>query len=251
MSVPVPDADILAEARRLLAAANEQRVPVRLLGGLAVRTHIPSGETPVFQREYKDIDLVTLHGKGGVVSEFMGSMGYEPDREFNAVNGRRRLLFYDVPNRRQVDVFVGSFEMCHRIPITERIELATYGIPLAELLLTKMQVIELNPKDTTDIITMLYHHEVASDDIERINADHVARLCAADWGLWRTTKLNVERVTESLVTSGLSPSQREVVVERLERLWERIESEPKPIKWKLRNRVGDNARWYDEPEEVG
>jgi hypothetical protein len=250
MSTPVPDADILVEARRLLDAANERQVPVRLLGGLAVRTHIPPADTPILERVYKDIDLVTLRGKAKLVTEFMESMGYQPDREFNAVNGHRRLIFYDVGNQRQVDVFVGSFEMCHEIPITERIELATHGIPLAELLLTKMQVVELNAKDQTDIVTMLYHHEVADDDVERINADRVARLCAADWGLWRTTKMNVERVADSLAGSGLSADQQQLVAERLERLWQRIDDEPKPTKWKLRNRVGDKVRWYDEPDEV-
>ena len=71
----------------------------------------------------------------------MLATGYEADRQFNATNGHRRLLFYDVANQRQVDVFVGSFEMCHEIPITERILLAEHGIPLAELLLTKLQIV--------------------------------------------------------------------------------------------------------------
>jgi len=246
----LPDADIIAEANRLLAAAHEADVPVRLIGGIAVRLHVPSGQVPVVEREYADIDLVTLKGKSRVVSEFMVSMGYAADREFNAVNGARRLLFYDPPNARQVDVFVGSFEMCHDIPITERISLATHGIPLAELLLTKMQIVELNAKDHSDIVTMLYHHEIADHDVERINGDRVAELCAADWGLWRTTKMNVERVTQSLESSGLDEAGRHLVLERLDRLWERIEAEPKSAKWRLRNKVGDKKRWYEQPDEV-
>jgi hypothetical protein len=250
MISPTPDADILAEANRLLAAAHEANVPVRLIGGIAVRLHIPTDETPVLQREYKDIDLVTLKGKSNVVKEFMTSMGYEGDRMFNATNGARRLLFYDVPNSRQVDIFVGSFDMCHDIPITERISLATHGIPLAELLLTKMQIVDLNAKDHTDIVTMLYHHDVADSDVERINADRVAELCAADWGLWRTTKMNVERVQASLATSGLDPNGQRLVLDRLNRLWDRIEAEPKTTKWRLRSKVGDKKKWYVEPDEV-
>ncbi|MGN6378365.1 MAG: hypothetical protein ACTHNU_05395 [Gaiellales bacterium] len=250
MSAVTPDADIMNEANRLLDAANAADVPVRLIGGLAVRLHVPTGTDPVFEREYKDIDLVTLKGKSRKVTDFMTSMGYEPDRVFNATNGHRRLLFYDTGNGRQVDVFVGSFEMCHDIPITERIALATHSIPLAELLLTKMQIVELNAKDQTDIVTMLYHHEVADDDIERINADRVAELCAADWGLWRTMKMNVDRVRESLATSGLPEDGQQLVMQRLDALWERVEAQPKSAKWKLRNRVGDKKRWYEEPEEV-
>src|SRR5207249_8855423 len=98
----------------------------------------------------------------------------------------------------------------------------THGIPLAELLLTKMQIVELNSKDETDIVTMLYHHDIADDDVEQINADRVAKLCASDWGLWRTTKMNVERVRASLGTSGLDEAGQQVVLDRLNRLWERI-----------------------------
>jgi hypothetical protein len=245
-----PKADILAEANRLLTAANEADVPVRLIGGIAVRLHIPPGQTPVFEREYNDIDLVTLKGKTKVVSQFMTSMGYEADRMFNATNGARRLLFYDPPNSRQVDVFVGSFDMCHDIPITDRIGLATHGIPLAELLLTKMQIVELNAKDKTDIVTILYHHDVSDDDAERINSDRVAELCAADWGLWRTTKMNVKRVQESLATSGLDQEGQQLVLGRLDRLWERIEAEPKTTRWRLRSKVGDRKRWWAQPDEV-
>jgi hypothetical protein len=249
-STSLPEADIIAEANRLLRAAREADVPVRLIGGLAVRLHVPFGQAPVVEREYKDIDLVTLKGKSRMVEEFMASMGYEGDRPFNATNGARRLLFYDPPNSRQVDVFVGSFEMCHDIPITERISLATHGIPLAELLLTKMQIVELNAKDHADIVTMLYHNDIADHDVERINATRVAELCAADWGLWRTTKMNVERVAASLAGSGLDDSGRQIVLDRLNALWERIEAEPKPTKWRLRNKVGDKKRWYEQPDEV-
>src|SRR5690242_14116016 len=98
MSTVTPDADIMTEANRLLEAANALDVPVRLIGGLAVRLHVPTGTDPVFEREYKDIDLVTLKGKSRKVTDFMTSMGYEPDKVFNATNGHRRLLFYDMGN---------------------------------------------------------------------------------------------------------------------------------------------------------
>jgi hypothetical protein len=251
VSEATPNADIVAEATRLLAAAAAASVPVRLVGGLAVRAHLPDGTSPVINREYKDIDLVTLKGRSKAVTAFMTEQGYEADRVFNTTNGHRRLLYYDVPHQRQVDVFVGSFEMCHAIPITERIELHPAAVPLAELLLTKMQIVELNAKDQSDIITMLYHHDVGEGDDGVINAERVAQLCAADWGLWRTTKMNVERTRQALAGDDFAADVRAVVEPRLERLWEAIESASKSSRWKMRNRVGDKVRWYEEPEEVG
>ncbi len=251
MSDPVPNADIVVEADRLLGAAVEADVPVRLVGGLAVRAHLPAGTDPVITREYKDIDLVTLKGRGRAVSAFMAEQGYEADRVFNTTNGHRRLLYYDVPHQRQVDVFVGAFEMCHSIPITERIAVHPTAVPLAELMLTKMQIIELNAKDQSDIITMLYHHDVGESDDGVINGTRVAELCASDWGLWRTTKMNVERTRQALAGDGTASDVGSVARPRLEALWERIEAHPKSGRWKMRNRVGDKVRWYEEPEEVG
>jgi hypothetical protein len=251
VSDATPNADIVTEAGRLLAAAAAADVPVRLVGGLAVRAHLPDGTAPVISREYKDIDLVTLKGRSKAVTTFMTEQGYEADRVFNTTNGHRRLLYYDVPHQRQVDVFVGSFEMCHAIPITERIELHPAAVPLAELLLTKMQIVELNAKDQSDIITLLYHQDVGEGDDGVINAKRVAQLCASDWGLWRTTKMNVERTHQALAGEGLAPDIRAVAEPRLERLWEAIEAAPKSSRWKMRNRVGDKVRWYEEPEEVG
>src|SRR5690242_8446445 len=184
----IPNADIVLEADRLLGAAGEADVPVRLVGGLAVRAHLPAGTEPIIVREYKDIDLVTLKGRGRAVSAFMTEQGYEADRVLN----------YDVPHQRQVDVFVGAFEMCHSIPITDRIDLHPTAVPLAELMLTKMQIVELNAKDQSDIVTMLFHNDVGDGDDGMINAKRVGALCAADWGLWRTTKMNTERTRQAL-----------------------------------------------------
>lgn len=241
--------DIVAEARRIIAAAHARDVPARLMGGLAVRLQIPDDDTPLMTRVYKDIDLAAPRGKGKLVGHMLEQLGYVPEPAFNTTNGHSRLLFFDLPHARQLDVFVGSFAMCHEIPLGDRITSSRVGIPLAELLMTKMQVVELNEKDRTDIFTILYHHDLGDDD-GHINVGQVAAMCAADWGLWRTTKLNVERVSEGLETAPISPEQRAVIAGRIDRLWDRIESEPKSRKWKLRNRIGDKVRWYEEPEEV-
>jgi hypothetical protein len=250
MSDEAPRSDVVEEAVRVLAAADEQGLPLRLIGGLAVRLHARDGIHPALARAYKDIDVVTERGRGRQASELIEGLGYRPNREFNLANGHRRLLFYDVANERQLDVFVGSFEMCHVVPIAARLDVDPVTIPLAELLLTKLQVVELNEKDQRDILALLFHHDVGDEDGELVNGAHIARLCAADWGLWRTCRMNVERSRAALERYDLAPEQRELVRRRLDALWQRIEAEPKSTRWKLRDRVGDRKRWYEQPEEV-
>jgi hypothetical protein len=244
-----PRPDLLEEASRLLGAAAERKLPLRLIGGIAVALHAADGLHPAVSREYKDIDLATLKGKSRDATALLRDAGYVPNQEFNALSGNR-LLFYDQVNARQVDIFVGAFQMCHTIPITERIEVDPFTIPLAELLLTKMQIVELNEKDQRDILALLHHHEVGDIDEETINAAYIAKLCAADWGLWRTLKMNVERIRAAIPSYGFTPEERADVERRVTALWDRVEAEPKSTKWKLRDRVGDRKKWYEEPEEV-
>ena len=80
------------------------------------------------------------------MAEFLTAQGYDPNKTFNAMHGDRRLLFYDEPNGRQIDVFVGTFEMCHQLPLEQRLEIEPMTLPLADLALTKLQIVKLNRK---------------------------------------------------------------------------------------------------------
>src|SRR5579872_1865391 len=109
--------DVVAEAERLLEAAEREQAALPLLGGVAVRLHAP--EVPsVLEREYKDIDFAVPKGGGGAAAKILRAAGYEPEINFNAMMGKERLLFHDPEHGRQVDVFVGSFRMCHEIPFS-------------------------------------------------------------------------------------------------------------------------------------
>jgi hypothetical protein len=244
-----PLADIVSEAERLLAAARANDVPVRLLGGLAVYLHSEEIPPPL-RRSYDDIDVATTKAASRSAGELFSALGYEPSREFNALHGTRRLLFFDTQNERKLDVFVEMFELCHTIPITGRLELDERTIPLAELLLTKLQVVELTEKDLCDMVTLLQRHAVGARDDDEINGDFIAGLTSDDWGLWRTVKLNVERVHEQIGSLSLDAVTSEHVLEQIDVLWERIEREPKSRRWRLRDRVGDRKRWYELPDEV-
>jgi hypothetical protein len=245
-----PLADIVEEARRILDEAAARAVPVRLIGGLAIRLHASSEPEPKLTRTFKDIDLVTRRNKSQDVNSLITSLGYTPDNAFNTLNSGRRALFYDLIHERQLDVFVGSFEMCHKIPVAGRLELDPLTVPLAELLLTKLQIIELNEKDLRDILALVIDHDVAEHDSDAINAAFIAKLCADDWGLWRTCKQTIERARAGIKRFELTQAKETLLDDRLQILWSRIEAEPKSRRWKLRDRVGDRVRWYVEPEEV-
>lgn len=236
------------EARRLLERARSGGVTVALLGGVAVHLRAPT-VPPALARECNDIDFAVPKGGGGAVDKLLRAEGYEPQVVFNAMNGKERLLFHDTEHGRQVDVFVGSFRMCHEIPFAGRLRPGEPTVPLAELLLTKLQIVQLNEKDVRDTVLLLHGHEVAEhDDEEALNGRRIAELCARDWGLWRTITANLTRCGELLADYRLTDEQR--VRTRLERVLELIEAEPKSTAWRLRSKLGERKRWYELPEEV-
>ncbi|MBD0318213.1 MAG: hypothetical protein ICV71_06770 [Thermoleophilia bacterium] len=242
--------DLVAEGKRLVARASETGLPLRLLGGVAIRLRAP-GELPApFTRSYADLDFATARGASGKAQVFFRNEGYEPHKAFNALNGNERLLFFDTANDRQVDVFVGQFAMSHRVPLGSRLELEPTTLPLAELLLTKLQIAELNEKDVRDALAVLHGHAVAEADGDAVNAAHVAALCAADWGLWRTITGNLTACREYVDRYELPDTERETLRARIDEILARIEDEPKSRGWKLRARIGERKRWYELPEEV-
>jgi len=240
-------AAIVSEARRVLDVA--AGVPLRLLGGVAIAVSLP-GE-PLLPRPYNDIDFITAKGEGPTIAKLFEELGYEGDHQFNGLNGHRRLLFYDLQNERRIDVFVGRFEMCHMWPLERRLTVTGRTIPLADLLLTKLQIFALNEKDQRDILNLLHGHKLMEQDADGINTAYIAELCAADWGLWRTLTMNIERARVAVQRFELAPHDEKIVVSRLDDLRRRIDFEPKSTKWKLRARIGERVKWYEEPEEVG
>lgn len=242
--------DVVEEALRIADRAKQEGIALRLLGGIAIKLRAKDGLLPVFRREYGDSDWITPKGTSADAQRFFEVLGYAPQVRFNAIYGRERLLFFDEQHGRQVDVFVGAFRMSHKIPFGERLDMEPMTIPLAELLLTKLQIAELNEKDVLDALALLHDHPVGNDDGDSVSGERIAALCAADWGLWRTFTANLQDAGERLERYDLPEQGKQRIADRIRELQDRIEQEPKTLSWKLRSKIGDRKRWYELPEEV-
>jgi hypothetical protein len=243
-------ADIVEEAKRVLELAGEQGVPLRVLGGVAIFLRAAEALPPALERTYGDVDFVTAKGSSAPVQGLFRGTGYEPHVAFNALHGAERLLFFDNGNERQVDVFVGGFKMSHEVPVAERLELEPDTLPLAELLVTKLQIAELNEKDVRDALALFHAHRVDERDGDAINSARIAGLCRTDWGLWRTLTGNLAACRDHLAQYDLPEDEKVRVRGEMDALLDRIEREPKSRTWKLRARIGERKRWYALPEEV-
>jgi hypothetical protein len=220
------------------------------LGGLAFRLRNPSSLQQNLSRKYVDIDFVGLRKQRKDIEKLFDDLGYVPRDRFNKLNGYSRLIFNDLPNERRVDIFLNVFEMCHKLDFTDRLKVDKLTLPLADLLLTKLQVYEITEREYRDVIALFIDHELSeSDDREKINSKHIAKLASQDWGLYRTITLNLDRIESALTSYSLASEHNAVVKSRMAELRKRIDAEPKSFSWKMRARVGDKVKWYELPEQ--
>src|SRR5947209_2933994 len=250
MPEPAPDAnapasDVIAEAERIAVAAKQARVAVKLVGGAAVNLRSPSARQAPLKRKYGDLDFVAPSKQQAAVQKLFDSLGYEGERRFNTLNGHQRLLYLDGVNGRQVDVFIDRMKMCHIIELAGRLGHDGPTLTPVDLLISKLQVYEVNQKDLVDSIALLLDHPVGDHDNDVINATYLAKLTSEDWGLYRTLQLNTERVRNAAKDFDVDRAR---VNQRLDEIWSRIEAQPKSLRWKMRARVGDRVSWYQLPE---
>ncbi len=242
------------EVDRVITAAERSGATLRVLGSIGVALHCPNAASllPSFARTYADIDFAAYGRQAREVTAAMSSLGYREDREVSITSEGRRAIF-DHPTAPQVhlDVFFDDLEFCHRIPLAGRLDVDRPTIPLAELLLSKLQIVKLNEKDVVDTILLLLDHELGDGDADVIDAGRIARLCADDWGLWRTLTMNLEKVrTFAGGYAQLDDSQRSRVVAATGALKLAIDATPKPLAWRMRDRVGDRRQWWTDVDEV-
>lgn len=241
---------MVAAGRAIVARAAARSIPVRLLGGVAIWIRGSPAARAVLGRDYPDIDLVAHKRQSRPLRGLLEETGFEPERVFNATHGARRLLYHD-PGGWQVDVFLDTFEMSHTLDLGARLEAEPETLAAAELLLTKLQIAEINAKDLSDVAMLLWDHQPAGGDGPgQLNVGRMAATCAADWGLYTTVTENLQAcagLLGDLVTTG---ADRERIASRIGAVTGALAAAPKTVGWQLRAKVGRRKRWYQLPEEV-
>jgi hypothetical protein len=248
--------DPLAEALRLIGLADGQGLQVRLMGGLAFHARCPEW-TARIERERRDIDVATRAQDRKALTAIMAGQGYTGDRQYNALFGHKQLYFVDEARNRPVDVLIDRMEMSHSFEFASRLTVDKPTLPLAELLLTKLQIARINRKDILDGLALLSEYPLESNDNGAVNLKQITNLTSSDWGWWRTVTGNLDKFRHFHETE-LQPGELDFrrpprfdVQEQISALRAAVDGAPKSLRWKLRSQVGDSMQWFQEPEEVG
>jgi hypothetical protein len=246
----MPLADVLEESLRIVMLGEAEGLRLRLLGGAAFALHRHRPVPEHLSRAYGDIDVAVEGRQERPTARLLSSIGYVADKRFNTLHGERRMLFRDIEHARKLDVFVGVFSMCHRLELNGHLPAEGPTLDTTDLLLTKLQIVEFNRKDTVDCLVLLRDHDVGETLVDEIHIGRVMSICGSDWGWFTTVSDNLRRLAVA-AKADLDGRTSELVDQRLGRLAAAIETCPKSLAWRIRARVGRRLEWYDLPEEVG
>jgi hypothetical protein len=241
------------ELKRILEASDKAGILLRVIGSLAFQMHCPKfGHLQAAMgRAYTDIDFGAYAKQTKQIQALMAGLGYVDNREVFIASEGERSIFDKPGTGLHVDVFYEKLDFCHPIFWKDRLEVDNPTIPLTELLLEKMQIVQINEKDVIDTIMLLLEHPLGDIDKETINIKLAADLCAKEWGLWRTTTMNLDKVKQlAQHYSQLDDEQKLHVTTQVDRILSRLNDEPKPLAWRIRARVGDRVKWYKDVDEV-
>lgn len=244
----MPEINLLEVGTQLVSTANEAGATARLLGGVAVALHCPSASTPPFARAYEDIDLMIDKRARKQIDDVAATCGFAADVEFNNLHGLERRTYYS-ETAGKLDVFVGEFAMCHTLSFDGRLDADAPTVPLADLVLTKAQIYELNRKDAYDLLALLADHRVGPGDDETISTERIGEVCGNDWGTWRTVGRTLETIEQLANTDDALAAHSDAIVAGITAMRDAMTVARKSAKWKMRARIGDRKTWYVLPED--
>jgi len=246
-------ADPVIEASRIMTAATEANVRLRVLGGIGVALVCPTIRRLTPTRTYHDIDLAAPVGTPAI-GRLLTDLGYDAARRFNTLNGSERLLFHD-PDGRRIDVFIGTLRMCHQLSLDDAFASPSWTLPPADLVLSKLQIVELTDRDAQDLLALFADFELTPSGSAGISVARIERVCGGDWGWWRTANETLRLVearwlAERADTTPETAAILDAGLERVTQLRDVLTASPRSMSWRLRSVVGPRVRWYDLPEDV-
>lgn len=249
---PIKTATILNEALKVVDLANKDGIPLRIIGACAILIHSKNFSHIYLKlkRELTDLDFISYSKYREKIKSLLVKLEYEVDERFMYYFGDFRHKYYKREKNLTLEVFFDKLEMCHTINLSNRLELDYPTIPLADLLLEKLQIVNINEKDLKDLILILRAHDVGYGNKEVIDLNRIAKVLAKDWGFYYTVSLNLEKIKNYLNKLELEVNDKKDVVEKVEKIKKVIELEPKSASWRMRAKIGPRKKWYKEVEEV-
>lgn len=244
------------EALQLVSDAEAKGIRLRILGSIAYRLQCPNN-LHLFddtKRVLTDVDFGAERKQNRAIREFLMARGYVPDEGIYMASEGARHAYLHRETGLNVDVFADELYFCHRIPFKGRLELDSPTICTTDLLLEKMQIVEINLKDFKDTIVLMLEHPLSHQrpGKKSIDTDYIVDTMRQDWGFYHTFTTNLKRVPDYFREfPSIKETELEIIRKRIDELINVIEAAPKSLGWKMRAKIGTRKLWYQEVSDKG
>jgi hypothetical protein len=242
----------LEEGRRLTDDAQKQGIVLRVMGPIALHYYFPDyvdlymRMERLGERVFTDIDFAAYGKHRGKLVPFFESHGYELEKRAAMISGGTRLIFFAgcVP---MIDVFFDKLDYNHPIDYRGRLEIHPNCVSLADLMLQKLQIVQINDKDLKDAMLLILAAPLGEVDKDAINTKYIAKLFSDDWGFYHTATMNLKKVKQAMTAvKALTEEQRAIIADKVDHFLKIIEDSPKSGKWKGRAKTGTSKPWFKE-----
>jgi hypothetical protein len=255
----IPTEVFLEEGKRIVDEATKRGIPLRLLGGVAIRIHclermdfakklVRLGEG---QQEYTDLDFMSYSKFRKKMKDFFQELGYSRRPPTMSSAATQRQIYFHPKGWFYIDVFYDKLLAAnHPLDFRGRLEIDMPTITPTDMLLEKVQIVFPDEKDVKDIMLLLRAHEVAlQEEKNKINAKFIATKLASDWGFWYTVTTNLKGLKQYVADDEkLSGDEKQDLTSKADALISAIETEPKSTGWKMRSLIGTKRKWYNPVE---
>jgi len=242
----------LEEAKRLTETAQKEGILLRVMGPIALHRYFPDyvelylRMERLGERVFTDIDYAAYGKQRGKLVAFFQRAGYQIEKRAMMIMGTERHIYFGGPVP-MIDVFFDKLSYNHPISYLGRLEMHPYCVSLTDLLLQKLQIVEINDKDLKDAMVLLLAAPVGETDNGEINVKYLAHLFADDWGFYTTSAGNLNKVKQALANVPvLTQEQKATIVAKADQILQVIAQEPKTYKWRKRAEIGTKRPWYNE-----
>jgi hypothetical protein len=256
----IPTDVFLEEGKRLVEEASKRGMPLRLLGGVAIRLHC--SEYLDFakklvrlgpgQQEYTDLDFMTLTKyRKNEMKDFFAAMQYDKRPATMSSAATQRQIYFHPKGWFYVDVFFDKLLAAnHPLDFRGRLELDSPTVTPTDLLLEKVQIVFPDQKDVKDMMLLLHSHDISlEEEKNRINAGFIANILSSDWGFWYTVTTNLKGLKQwASEAENLTEAEKQDLASKIDKLKETIDNKPKSTGWKMRSVMGTKKQWYNPVE---
>jgi hypothetical protein len=242
------DREFIEEAIRIQNEAQNEGIRLRLLGALAFRYQCPQNAAhfEALERRITDIDFAASTDQRDRLLDFFKKQGYLVDESVLVVGGGYRYIFDNPRKQKHIDIFFDRLEMCHTVPFGNRLDIDEHTISLSDLLLEKMQIVEISRKDSKDTAVLLLEHGVGQDDT-MINMAYVGKIMRDDWGFYQTFTTNLSKLKDAVAEfENFDDGERAIICQRIDEIIENVNGLEKSLRWKARAKIGTRLKWYRE-----